>query len=62
MMDMRPWVLLRITLLLIKRGIKLLYDDEELCWKMKIEKKITLFPKISKNCLDKVLSMQENII
>ena len=62
MMDMRPWVLLRITLLLIKRGIKLLYDDEELCCKMKIEKKITLFPKISKNYLDKVLSMQENII
>ena len=60
MMDMRPWVLLRITLFLIKRGIKLLYDDEELCWKMKIEK-ITLFPEISKNCLDEVFSMQENI-
>ena len=60
MMDMRPWVLLRITLLLIKRGIKLLYDDEELCWKMKIEK-ITLFPEILKNCLDEVFSMQENI-
>ena len=61
MMDMRPWVLLRITLLLIKRGIKLLYDDEELCCKMNVSKMI-LFPKISKNCLDKVLSMQENII
>ena len=44
MMDMRPWVLLRITLLLIKRGIKLLYDDDELCWKMKIEKKNNIIP------------------
>ena len=48
MMDMRPWVLLRITLFLIKRGIKLLYDDEELCWKMKIEKNNSIPKNIEK--------------